>query len=56
MIENSVKAELPFISNIMVIGDRRKFLSALISMQVCKIVLNIQMIHISTGLLFLWSF
>ena len=34
LIENAVKAELPFISNIMVIGDRRKFLSALITMQV----------------------
>ena len=34
LIENAVKAELPFISNIMVIGDRKKFLSALITMQV----------------------
>ena len=34
LIENAVKAEIPFISNIMVVGDRRKFLSALITMQV----------------------
>eukprot|EP00800_Vazella_pourtalesii_P020730 TRINITY_DN745_c0_g1_i1.p1 TRINITY_DN745_c0_g1~~TRINITY_DN745_c0_g1_i1.p1 ORF type:complete len:737 (+),score=147.28 TRINITY_DN745_c0_g1_i1:72-2282(+) len=33
MIENTVKSELPFISNIMVIGDRRKFLSAIITLQ-----------------------
>jgi long-chain-fatty-acid--CoA ligase ACSBG len=32
-IEDAVKAELPCVSNIMVIGDKRKFLSALITLK-----------------------
>ena len=33
IIENIAKEELPFISNIMLIGDQRKFVSALISLR-----------------------
>jgi len=32
-IEDNIKAELPFISNAMVIGDRKKFLSVLLSLK-----------------------
>jgi long-chain-fatty-acid--CoA ligase ACSBG len=32
LIENSIKAEAPFISNVMVIGDKRKFLSCVITL------------------------
>jgi long-chain-fatty-acid--CoA ligase ACSBG len=33
-IENAVKELLPFVSNVMVIGDRRRFLSALVTLKV----------------------
>ena len=33
-IEDNLKAELPFVSTAMVIGDKRKFLSCLLTCQV----------------------
>lgn len=34
-IEDRVKLELPCVSNCMLIGDKRKFLSMLITLRVC---------------------
>ena len=34
LIENAIKKELPFISNVMVIGDKRKFLTCLMTLKV----------------------
>ena len=34
-IEEAVKTELPIISNAMLIGDQRKFLSMLLTLKVC---------------------
>jgi long-chain-fatty-acid--CoA ligase ACSBG len=33
LIEDNMKAEMPFISNVMVIGDRRKYLSMVVSLK-----------------------
>ena len=33
-IENCIKSEVPFLSNVMLIGDKRKFLSCLITLKV----------------------
>lgn len=35
-IEEAVKTELPIISNAMLIGDQRKFLSLLLTLKVCQ--------------------
>lgn len=35
-IEEAVKTELPIISNAMLIGDQRKFLSMLLTLKVCQ--------------------
>ncbi len=37
-IEDHIKAELPFVSNAMVVGDRRKFLSVLLTPKVFKVL------------------
>ena len=33
-IENCIKSEVPFLSNVMLIGDKRKFLTCLITLKV----------------------
>jgi long-chain-fatty-acid--CoA ligase ACSBG len=33
-IEDRIKAEVPFLSNVMLIGDKRKFLSCLVTLKV----------------------
>ena len=33
-IEDCIKSEVPFLSNVMLIGDKRKFLSCLITLKV----------------------
>ncbi len=33
-IEDAIKRHLPIISNVMVVGDRKKFLSALVTLKV----------------------
>ena len=33
-IEDKIKAEIPFISNVMLIGDKRKYLTCLITLKV----------------------
>lgn len=35
-IEEAVKTELPIISNAVLIGDQRKFLSMLLTLKVCR--------------------
>ena len=32
-IENAIKSELPFLSNVFVVGDKRKYLTCLVTMQ-----------------------
>ena len=34
-LEDHIKAELPLVASAMVIGDKRKFLSCLLTLQVC---------------------
>ena len=34
LIENSIKKELPFLSNVFVIGDHRKYLTCLVTLKV----------------------
>ncbi len=34
MIESAIKSELPFVNNVMVVGDRRKYLTCLITLLV----------------------
>lgn len=41
-IEEAVKTELPIISNAMLIGDQRKFLSMLLTLKVCLGVLALE--------------
>lgn len=36
LIEDNIKAELPIISQAMVVGDRRKFLSILLTLKVSR--------------------
>ena len=33
-IENKIKSEVPFLSNVMIIGDKKKFLSCLVTLKV----------------------
>ena len=33
-IEDRIKQELPFLSNVMLIGDKRKFISCLVTLKV----------------------
>ena len=33
-IEDRIKKELPFLSNVMIIGDKRKFVSCLVTLKV----------------------
>ena len=35
-IEDHIKAEVPFLSNVMLIGDKRKFLTCLLTLKVGK--------------------
>ena len=39
-IEDRIKGEIPFISNVMLIGDKRKFLSCLVTLKVVVYTLN----------------
>ena len=34
-IENRIKKEAPFLSNVMVVGDQRNYLTCLVTMKVC---------------------
>ena len=34
-IEDRIKKEVPFLSNVMVVGDNRKYLTCLVTMKVC---------------------
>ena len=49
-IEDVVKEELPCVSNCMLIGDKKKFLSLLLSF---KVLLHQTIYHVDTG--FQWS-
>ena len=35
-IEDCIKTEVPFLSNVMVVGDKRKFLTCLLTLKVSK--------------------
>lgn len=35
-IENEIKAAVPFLSNVMLIGDKCKYLSCLVTLKVCR--------------------
>lgn len=37
-IEDAIKEQLPCVSNCMVVGDKRKFLSVLLTLKVCSLV------------------
>ena len=54
-IEDHIKAELPPVASAMVIGDKRKFLSCLLTLQVCLLggfIVNFEQ-RLSTFLIFL---
>ena len=36
LIESAIKAELPIISNVMVVGDKKKFLSCILTLKVFR--------------------
>ena len=36
IIEDAILKEIPFLSNVMVVGDKRKFLSCLMTLKVCN--------------------
>ena len=38
-IEDAIKEEVPLISNVMVIGDKRKFLSCLLTLKVKRLIM-----------------
>ena len=40
-IEDRIKKELPFLSNVMVIGDKKKFVSCLVTLKVAKSTLTV---------------
>lgn len=40
LIEDNIKAELPIVSQAMVVGDRRKFLSVLLTLRVINVEYN----------------
>ena len=40
-IEDRIKKEVPFLSNVMVVGDHRNYLTCLVSLKVC--------LHLSTS-------
>ena len=39
-IEDSIKSEIPFLSNVMVVGDKKKFLTCLMTLKVCFSILT----------------
>jgi long-subunit acyl-CoA synthetase (AMP-forming) len=38
LIEDTIKKMLPVVSNVMVVGDKKKFLSCLITLKVCTFI------------------
>ena len=36
LIEDRIKKEVPFLSNVMVVGDNRKYLTCLVTIKVCR--------------------
>ena len=50
-IENAIKANVPFLSNVMVIGDKRKYLTCLVTLKVLPSGLCFVVVYI-TGLYF----
>ena len=42
LIEDNIKAELPIVSHAMVVGDRRKFLSILLTLRVKEMFFKVE--------------
>ena len=40
-IENNILREIPFLSNVLVVGDKKKYLTCLMTLKVCINVINI---------------
>ena len=50
-IEDSIKSEIPFLSNVMVIGDEKKFLTCLMTLKVCFSILTYTSLKQTSSLL-----
>ena len=47
-IENAIKANVPFLSNVMVIGDKRKYLTCLVTLKVLASGLCFVVVYITS--------